>query len=351
MWYREASVEVSSQVTTAQSASTPSASRRVTRFLRVFIGLAVGGLALLLIDWRSLLPTLHLAMAKAFSRQALALAVCGQLVALTLCAAGLRVLDARLTWRSAFLSRWVRDGVGSLPAGLPGLGEVASVRILGLFGLSAAAGVTLTAADVLAETISQGIYAATAAVLAPSSLRIPVPKFDFPVGPAILMGGLGVLVLGLALRLVPKRWLAGVLTALSEARRGLSPKRLAASFVLHLAAWLVGGVQIFVLAKVLDAPLTLPQAMSLEGLVFALRAAFFFVPAGAGVQEIGVAAVGAGYGLSPVDTAAIALLLRLRDVVVLTPGLVLWGVIELRRALAPVQAPPAPLANGNLPCR
>ena len=119
----------------------------------------------------------------------------------------------------------------------------------------------------------------------------------------------------------------------------------AGSLGLHLAAWIIGGLQIFLLAQALGGPITVAQALSLEGIVFALRSAFFFVPAGVGVQEIGLAAVAASFGLAPVETAAIAVLLRLRDGIVLTPGLLIWMALEARRALAPLPSKPE-----ELPC-
>lgn len=136
---------------------------------------------------------------------------------------------------------------------------------------------------------------------------------------------------------------------LSLVGASLKSRRFGASLGLHGLAWVMGGVQVFLLARAIGAPLTVLQGLSLEGLVFALRAAFFFVPAGAGVQEIGLAAIGAGYGLAPADTAALALLLRLRDLVALTPMLIAWGVLEGRAALGSVAGPAAP-TPGHPPC-
>ena len=148
---------------------------------------------------------------------------------------------------------------------------------------------------------------------------------------------------------MPRAWRKA---AMALAVRGASLVRsraFLASLTLHLAAWVVGGLQIFFLARALGGPLTVAQALSLEGIVFGLRAVLFFVPGGVGVQEISLAAVGASFGLSPVETAAIAVLLRLRDVIVLTPGLLVWLALEAARGLArpSLRRPPR---SKELPC-
>lgn len=319
------------------------------RYGRFGLGLLFAVGALLLIDWRSVLLILGEALSKAVSPQALGVAVVGQIAALAACAAGLRVLSPQLTWRASFLSRWVRDGVGALPVGLPGLGEAAGVRALSLFGTTAAAAVALTTADILAETLAQAVYAVGALLLAPSSLRVAPPPIHLPLAPLAIGALLTAAAAALIVRIMPRAWKAALKAVLALVKESLGSRVFTASFGLHVAAWVTGGVQIFLLAKCLDAPLTLPQALSLEGLVFAVRSAFFFVPAGAGVQEIGLAAVGAAYGLSPVDIAAFAVLLRLRDLVVLSPALLAWLLLEARRAVTPL--PTHPSSNpGSLPC-
>lgn len=323
--------------------------RSVRRYARFGLGLLFALGALLLIDWRSVLLIVGEGFSKAVSPQALGVAVVGQIAALTACAAGLRILSPQLTWRASFLSRWVRDGVGALPVGLPGLGEAAGVRALSLFGIPAAAGVALTTADILAETLAQAAYAVGALLLAPSSLRVAPPPIHLPLAPLAIGALLTAVAAALTVRFMPRAWKAGLKAVLVLVGDSLKSRAFTASFVLHVAAWVTGGVQIFLLAKCLGAPLTLPQALSLEGLVFAVRSAFFFIPAGAGVQEIGLAAVGAAYGLAPVDIAAFALLLRLRDLVVLSPALVAWLVLEARHAVTPLSPIPSP-NPGSLPC-
>ena len=317
----------------------------MNRWFRLVIGLAAALTALLLIDWRGVAPLLGESLSRAFSRQALSIAVVGQVLSLSICALGLRVLSRDLTLPSAFLSRWGRDAVGALPIAIPGLGEAAGIRVLTLFGMSAGTALVVSTADILAETIAQGVYALAAVSLAPSSLRIPLPALAAP--PAVLIVA-AVVAIGLGavtLRYACGRWWAALIGLATRGAILLRSPAFAVSLGLHMAAWIIGGLQIFLLAQAIGGPLTVAQALSLEGIVFALRSAFFFVPAGVGVQEIGLAAVGASFGMAPVETAAIAVLLRLRDGIVLTPGILIWIALEARRALAPLSPKPE-----ELPC-
>lgn len=320
--------------------------QRMRRYVRVGLGVAFALATLLLVDWRGALLVLDEAVGTAISAPAIAVAVVGQTTSLATCAAALRVLSPRLGWRAAFLSRWVRDGVGALPVGVPGLGEAAGLRPLSLFGASAAVAVAITTADVLAETLAQAVYAISAVLLAPTSLRVSPPSIHLPLVPlALALTGIAAAGIWVARRTRPA-WRSAVRSVLALVGDSLRSKAFSASFGLHLLAWLAGGVQIYALAKCLGAPLSLPQSLSLEGLVFAIRSAAFFVPAGAGVQELSLATVGAAYGLAPIDIAAFAVLLRLRDLLVLSPALLIWLVFEARgTALAVPQA-----KSGRLPC-
>ena len=88
-----------------------------------------------------------------------------------------------------------------------------------------------------------------------------------------------------------------------------------------LALWLMGH------------PVSLLEAVILESLVQAVRAAAFAVPAGLGVQEGALVLVGGLLGLSPDLALALSLAKRVRELVVGVPGLVAWQVLERRRRL------------------
>jgi hypothetical protein len=71
--------------------------------------------------------------------------------------------------------------------------------------------------------------------------------------------------------------------------------------------------------------------LAIEGLVYAIRSVTFFIPLGAGVQEGGYVLIGGLLGLSPELALALSLLKRGRDLVIGTPALVCWQLIEGRR--------------------
>ena len=101
--------------------------------------------------------------------------------------------------------------------------------------------------------------------------------------------------------------------------RGL--ERLSKSLEIWLALWIMGH------------PISLFEAIVLESLTQAVRAAAFFVPAGLGVQEGALVLFGSVFGLSPELSLALSLSKRFRELIVGLPGLLAWQAIERRRAL------------------
>jgi putative membrane protein len=95
-------------------------------------------------------------------------------------------------------------------------------------------------------------------------------------------------------------------------------ERLAKAGEVWLALWLMGH------------PVSLVEALILESLIQAVRAAAFVVPAGIGVQEGGLVLIGAALGLSPDLSLALSLAKRFRELVVGLPGLLCWQLRERR---------------------
>jgi len=76
------------------------------------------------------------------------------------------------------------------------------------------------------------------------------------------------------------------------------------------------------------------QALVLLSLGHAIRSAAFLIPSGLGAQEAGFMVLGAMYGLPPGVGLAVSLAIRLREVVLGVPALVVWPFLEGRRVLA-----------------
>jgi putative membrane protein len=103
------------------------------------------------------------------------------------------------------------------------------------------------------------------------------------------------------------------------------------SFLLHLAAWLLSGVEAWLALRLLGARVDLATTLVLESQVYAIRAFAFLVPSSIGVQEAAYVAASAALGV-PADLAlGLSLLKRARDLTLGIPALLSWQLLEVRR--------------------
>ena len=291
------------------------------------LGLASGGFRALLVDalrqvtWASVLATLP-----------------GQIAASLLCAAALHALRPGVGFLGSLNSRLLRDAGDNLLVFMPGLGEVIGARALVLAGGRTRAAVTASALDKFAETLAQVPYIALAAVVLLQGWNGELP--DFP-APATIAIALGATIVGCAIfwRLArSQHGIAGRLAArfreeyallageMRQQRAGLP-----LSTGLHFLAWVMGGIQIWMAAQALGFDIGPYEAIAIESAAYAGRAILFFIPAGLVTQEAGLVAAGLVFGLAPAESLALALVLRLRDVMFGLP-LLAWPLMELRRS-------------------
>jgi uncharacterized membrane protein YbhN (UPF0104 family) len=142
--------------------------------------------------------------------------------------------------------------------------------------------------------------------------------------------------------------LASRLPALSSLARGGLHDRLmrlhrrrraaVASGCLHLGSWLLGAGEVWLILLALGHPTGLARCAIIEALSMTARSAGFLVPGGLGVQEGALVVVGNLVGLTPETAILLAIVKRLREVVVAVPGLLVWQWTEGRR----LRAVPAP---------
>jgi putative membrane protein len=281
------------------------------------------------------------------------------LVPLTLDAASVRVLfDAnkfRCTLREALLARWVGESANSfLPAGPIG-GPVLMVRYLAQRGMSmreAAAGITVsTTVQTLAQIIFCLIGMALLGVHASQNSQ-HVVRVPLLVASSVLVAclvtfylmqrrGLFSKVMRATARFAGERdWshlmshAEAIDSAVQDAyRRG---GHIAASLVLSLTGWLIGTVEVFVILQLLGAPVSWEEALLLESLGQAIRAAGFAIPGSLGVQEGGYVLLAPLAGLRPETALALSLAKRSREVFLGLPGLLYLHLSERgwRRRLA-----------------
>lgn len=116
---------------------------------------------------------------------------------------------------------------------------------------------------------------------------------------------------------------------------------IAAAFSLHELAWLLGAFETWIALWLMGVPVSATEAMILESLSQALRAAVFPVPSGLGIQEGGFIALGGLFGIPPEAALALSFVKRVPDLAIGLPGLLAWYWLEMQRLLPiPIAVPP-----------
>jgi hypothetical protein len=115
-------------------------------------------------------------------------------------------------------------------------------------------------------------------------------------------------------------------------------RRLAWSTGFHLAGWLLGAVEAFVILHFLGVPADLVAATVIEALGAGVRFATFLVPASLGAFESANAAAFAAMGLGAGAGLAFSFVRRARQLVWVAIGLVVLGVMGWRARRAGLQA-------------
>ena len=101
------------------------------------------------------------------------------------------------------------------------------------------------------------------------------------------------------------------------------------------AAWRLGGrfynvTEVWVALYLLGHPVSVVEALMLESLGQAVRAAAFLVPGAIGVQEGGYILLGHLVGLGPEISLSLSLMKRVRELTIGVPGLLVWQAAEGR---------------------
>lgn len=243
-------------------------------------------------------------------------------------------------WPVLVWLRWIRDGTDGL---FPVSGEFLATRILRLRG--AILGGASVIVDLTAELLAQVLYA----VLGLALLIATHPALQAVGWVALGIGLMAVQFGGFLLaqrkglfRLIerPLDWIRNNRRSTqTRADQTLHERVLAlyahrraffGSILLHLAAWVIGALEVWIGLRFMGHPLSMPKTLLLESLVTMVRSIAFFIPLGMGVQEGSYVLIGALVGL-PADLAlAVSLLKRARDLIKGVPALLQWQLIESR---------------------
>lgn len=253
-----------------------------------------------------------------------------------------RVLLPGARWWVPVWGRLMRDsGSEALPLSQVG-GYVLGARAVALCGVTATDATATTIVDVTLEFIAQVAYTAIGLELLvqlrpDSTVAMPVAV---GLGVATLLAIAALVTQRHAIRVVDRigrrlghgwveRTAAGA-AALDEAladsyrRRG----RLAWNSLLHLACWVAGAAEAWIVLALAGAPLPFSAVLVIESLLYAARSVAFLVPNAVGVQEGAYVLFGAAFGLSPETALALSLLKRARDLVIGLPAVGVWQIVE-----------------------
>ena len=296
----------------------------------LMVGLAIAAVIVTLPGLRDQL----MQSARVVSPMAVLVTLPGQLLAFLLCAGALLALRPGVSFRSSLASRVLRDAGGNLLLFFPALGEVIGARALVLSGGKTRAAITASTLDVIAEGIAQVPYALLAVIVLPQLIHWNDGRLDSLVMIAIGGALLAILVAWLAIRRfghTPSRLIDRLRAEWDKLRADWATRRrgMVVAIILHFVAWSIGGVQLWAAARVLGIPLDLFPAIVIESAAYAARAIIFFIPAGLAVQEGALVVACAAFGIGTVPALALALVLRLRDVICGLP-LLYWPMLEYR---------------------
>ena len=315
---------------------------RLKLFLALALGIAVLALVLMHFD----LSLVRQALTRA-GLGGLALVILAGLAAELVLAVGIIPLLPRpMPLSIVFTARQLRDSSSDvLP--ITQIGGVAlAARAFVLAGLGAFEASASVIADLTTETFAQGLY-----VLAGVAASLSLLHRNALLSPwtGAMLGGALFLSIGsllfAVLQLNGSRWAekiggklfsstTGHAHSFSEAVHAIYRQRarVALSILLQFAGWIASGLWLWVVLAVMDMHPGLAGAIAIQALVEGLRSATVFIPAAIGIQEAGYAAVAPVFGLPPEIGLAVSLLRRARDILVAVPVLLLWQLIETRRA-------------------
>jgi putative membrane protein len=241
------------------------------------------------------------------------------------------------------LLRVVRDGVNALlPAAQVG-GDVIGARLLTFWRVDGALATASVVIDVTLLAVTQFLFAVMGVVMLLILVGVD-PIVRLTTG-GLLLAAVGLAALMFAQRRSGRGVLSGLigrlvghgkdraLGAIETAYRwiGVLYRRrggVAGAALLHLAIWFIGVVEVWVALRFMGYPIGYGEALVIESLIHAVRGAAFLVPGALGIQEGGIIALCALFGI-PIDIAlALSLIKRIADLAVGVPGLVTWQALE-----------------------
>ena len=258
-------------------------------------------------------------------------------------------VDQRPAFLESAAIRFVRDTVNTLLPTTQIGGDIVAARLMLVCGIAAPMAAAGVVTDLFIQVVTQFLFAIGGTVLllqsggsasivrtVASGLLIAAPTlvaFYF-----IQRLGAGTLIVAALKKLAGGREWAAFSTTdafyAALARIRARPAAMSTGAAVHLSAWLVGSVEVYLIFAFMGVPVTISEAIVIESIGQAVRGAAFAVPGAIGVQEGAFVILCAGFGI-PADAAlAMSLIKRIADVAVGAPGFWFWYRLEGRRQRA-----------------
>lgn len=240
--------------------------------------------------------------------------------------------------------RWIGEAINALlPVAQVG-GDVARARLLAMIGVPAGVAAAALVVDLVAANASQAAFVLLALLAAsltgrgtglarPSLIAIGVVVGAVLACALLLRAGIRRGVGQSRLRSLIGRQAARVGAHAQEVRAALGEvvgrrRDVAFCFSGHLIAWCTQVVETWGVLWLIGSPVTWSTALMLEGVSSMARTAAFAIPGGVGVQESALVYVGLPLGVPAQAALTLGLVKRARELVVGTPGVVVWMLSE-----------------------
>jgi putative membrane protein len=252
---------------------------------------------------------------------------------------------AKCPLHACVLVRLIREAINALlPVAQIG-GEIAGVRVMTFFGMPGELAGATVLVDILLQALTLLVFTFVGIGVLATVVADRALIGSLAAGAAIL--GLGLAGFFVAQRFGGAKVFDRVLMALAEKLGWSAPAnreslhdnlvriyanlpRLAVALVVHLGVWFVGVFEVLVALRLMGFPIGYGEALAIESVGQAVRAAAFLMPGALGVQEAGFIAVCAVYGIPAPQALALSLVKRVPDIAIGVPFLFVWHAYESR---------------------
>jgi putative membrane protein len=225
-------------------------------------------------------------------------------------------------------------------------GDILRARLLNRSGVAGGIAVASASVDLLLQAVAQALFALIGVALlmrvAGGTEIAPWAARGVGIG-ALALGGFyavqqfgGTRLVERGLGALARRWPAAVPGSdirLHNSLQAIYAHRpsIAVALSLHELAWLLGALETWIALWLMGMPVSVPEALIIESLSQALRAAAFPVPSGVGIQEGGFIALGGLFGIPPEAALALSFVKRVPDFAIGLPSLLAWFWLEMQR--------------------